>query len=86
MRVLHLDLLLEREVLGQVAALVVAAQQEERARVAELERQQVQNALHTRLRVHSLYEYIHSPVCMYPFVTYEYIHVLLKCTEHVRVL
>lgn len=43
-RVLDLALLLERKVLGQVPALVVAAQQEQRGRVAELQRPQVQDA------------------------------------------
>ena len=45
LRVLDLALLLEGEVLGEVAALVVAAQQEERARVQHLQRPQVQHAL-----------------------------------------
>lgn len=39
---------LEREVFGEMAALVVAAQQEQCRRVRQLQRPQVQHALHVR--------------------------------------
>ncbi|KAI8035088.1 hypothetical protein M5D96_012181 [Drosophila gunungcola] len=45
LRVLDLALLLEGEVLGQVPALVVAAQQEQRLRIGDLQRPQIQDAL-----------------------------------------
>ena len=48
--VLVLALELEGEVVRQVAALVVAAQQEQRVRVPHLERPQVQHALYPSVR------------------------------------